>query len=136
MHLAAETPAMEDPVIANRPASSRNDRRWTRAPLDVRVKAVIVEDEQETVIYGRSAQLSEGGIGVTMTREMPKGTIATLIFKLPGEENERVLEAEVKYRNGFRCGLEFLGISAQTRKQLFRSCLQAARDTSKNKPSS
>ena len=99
--------------MANRPSSSVKDRRWKRVPLDVRVKAVIMEDERKTVIYGRSAQLSEGGMGVTMTREMPKGTIATMIFKLPGEQDERVLQAEVKYRSGFRCGLEFLGISAE-----------------------
>ncbi len=76
-------------------------------PLDVRVKAIIMENERKTVVHGRSAQLSEGGMGVTMTREMPKGTVATLIFKLPGDEDERTLLAEVKYRSGFRCGFEF-----------------------------
>jgi len=118
---------MKDPVIANRPSSSIKDRRWKRVPLDVRVKAVIMENEHKTVIYGRSAMLSEGGMGVTMTREMPKGTVATLIFKLPGEDDERTLQAEVKYRNGFRCGLEFLGLSVQTRTELLRFCLQLSR---------
>ena len=61
-------------------------------PFDVRVKAVLMEEnEHTTIVHGRSAQLSEGGIGVTMTREMPKGTVATLIFKLPGDEDERTL---------------------------------------------
>lgn len=107
--------------------SSPKDRRWKRVPLDVRVKAVIMENEHKTVVHGRSAQLSEGGIGVTMTREMPKGTVATLIFKLPGDEDERTLLAEVKYRSGFRCGFEFLGISPQTRKELLHFCMKAAR---------
>ena len=98
-----------------------------RVPLDVRVKAIIIENECETVVHGRSAQLSEGGIGATMTREMPKGTVATLIFKLPGDEAERMLQAEVKYRSGFRCGFEFLGVSAQTRKELLYFCMQAVR---------
>ena len=119
---------MKGAEMANRPSSSVKDRRWKRVPLDVRVKAVIMEDEHKTVIYGRSAQLSEGGMGVTMTREMPKGTIATMIFKLPGEQNERVLQAEVKYRSGFRCGLEFLGISLKARKELLRFCTQASQD--------
>ncbi len=95
-------------------------------PLDVRVKAVLLESEHTTIVHGRSAQLSEGGIGVTMTREMPKGTIATLIFKLPGDEDERTLLAEVKYRSGFRYGFEFLGISPQTRKELLNFCTQTA----------
>lgn len=114
--------------MANRPSSSVKDRRWKRVPLDVRVKAVIMEDDRKTVIYGRSAQLSEGGMGVTMTREMPKGTIATMIFKLPGEQDERVLQAEVKYRSGFRCGLEFLGISPKAREGLLRFCTQASQE--------
>ena len=117
---------MKDPVIANRPSSSIKDRRWKRVPLDVRVKAVIVKDERKTIVHGRSLELSEGGIGATMTREMPKGTVATLIFKLPGDEDERTLQAEVKYRHGFRCGFEFLGISARTRKELLNFCMQAA----------
>jgi c-di-GMP-binding flagellar brake protein YcgR len=114
-------------VIANNPSSPTKGRRSLRVPLDVRVKAVIIENERETVVHGRSAQLSEGGIGATMTREMPKGTVAMLIFKLPGDEDERTLQAEVKYRSGFRCGFEFLGISAQTRKELLYFCMQAVR---------
>jgi c-di-GMP-binding flagellar brake protein YcgR len=114
-------------VTANHPSSSIKSRRSLRVPLDVRIKAIIIENERETVVHGRSAQLSEGGIGVTMTREMPKGTFATLIFKLPGDEDERMLKAEVRYRHGFRCGFEFLGISAQTRKELLYFCMQAVR---------
>jgi c-di-GMP-binding flagellar brake protein YcgR len=116
-------------VTANPSSSSikeTKDRRWKRVPLDVRVKAIIVQDERKTVVYGRSIQLSIGGMGVTMTREMPKGTVATLIFKLPGDEDERTFEAEVRYRKGFRCGFEFLMISAQTRQELLRFCMQAA----------
>jgi c-di-GMP-binding flagellar brake protein YcgR len=95
-----------------------------RVPLDVRVKAVIMENDAETVVHGRSTQLSEGGIGATMTREMAKGTVATLIFKLPGDEDERTLKAEVRSRKGFRCGFEFLAISEQTRKELLYFCMQ------------
>ena len=121
--------ALKGPMTANRPSSaiSIKDRRWRRVALDVRVKAVIVEDERKTVVHGRSTQLSEGGMGVTMTREMPKGTVATLVFKLPGDADERTLQAEVKSRKGFRCGFEFLDISSQTRKELLYYCMRAAR---------
>jgi len=98
-----------------------------RVPVDVRVKAIIIENERETVVHGRSVQLSEAGMGVTMTREMPKGTVATLIFKLPGNPAECTLQAEVKYRKGFSCGFEFLGISAPTRKELLHFCMLATR---------
>ena len=111
----------------NNSSTSSKDRRWRRVPLDVRVRAVILENEHQTVIYGRSAQLSLGGMGVTMTREIPKGTIVTLMFKLPGDEAEHVLQAQVRYRSGFRCGLEFLDISAQTHKELMRFCMQSSR---------
>jgi c-di-GMP-binding flagellar brake protein YcgR len=118
-------------VTANHSSSSSSikeskDRRWKRVPLDVRVKAAILQDERKTVVHGRSLELSMGGMGATMTHEIPKGTVATLIFKLPGDKEERTFEAEVKYRNGFRCGFEFLRISAQTRKELLYFCMQAA----------
>jgi c-di-GMP-binding flagellar brake protein YcgR len=115
-------------VTANHSSSSISvkDRRWKRVPLDVRVKVIVVEDEREIVIHGRSTQISEGGMGTTLTHEVPKGTVATLIFKLPGND-ERALPAEVKYRNGFRCGFEFLGISAPQRKELRSFCIHAPR---------
>jgi len=84
MNLEAESQtAIRGLVIAN-PPSSTKDRRWKRVPLDVRVKAVIEDDGHKTVVHGRSFQISEGGMGVTMTREIRKGTAVTLIFKLPG----------------------------------------------------
>lgn len=127
MNLEADSQtAMRGLVIANHPSPSTKNRRWKRVPLDVRVKAVIEDDGHKTVVHGRSFQVSEGGMGVTMTREIHKGTAVTLIFKLPGDEGERTLQAEVKYRSGFRCGFEFLGLPTQTRQQLLRFCIQAS----------
>ena len=110
-------------MIHSSPSTER--RRSKRVLLDVRVKAVIRENVHKTVVYGRSAQVSADGIGVTMTREIPKGTVATLIFKLPGDQCDRTLLAEVRYRNGFRCGFEFLEISPLSRNELVEFCMQA-----------
>ena len=86
-----------------------------------------MNDEREIIVYGRSTQISEGGMGVTLTGEVPRGTIARLMFKLPGEDDERAVPAEVKYRRGFYCGFEFLALSASERTELRSFCIQAAR---------
>lgn len=104
---------------------SLRDRRWRRVPLDIRVKVAITENEQEVIIHGRSNQISEGGMGLTLTQEVSEGTIARLIFKLPGEDVERSLAAELKHRHGFHCGFEFLALSAPQRNDLRSFCIHA-----------
>jgi c-di-GMP-binding flagellar brake protein YcgR len=90
-------------------------RRGKRVPLDVRVKLLLPEAGEGQVIHGRSIDISEGGMGVTLSCDLPKDAMATLIFKLPGEEGERRLQAQLKYRVGFRYGFRFIGMPGQKR---------------------
>lgn len=90
-------------------------RRGKRIPLDVWVKLLIPEAEGGNVIHGRSTDISEGGMGVMLSCNLPKDAMATLIFKLPGEERERRLQAQLKYRVGFRYGFRFIGMPGQKR---------------------
>ncbi|MGA2990454.1 MAG: PilZ domain-containing protein [Candidatus Korobacteraceae bacterium] len=102
-------------------------RRWKRVPVDVRVKLLIAEGNGEKVIHGRSTVIAEGGMGVTLTRELPKGTVATLVFSLPGEKAERSFQALLKYRSGFHCGFEFTGITPEQQRELRSFCMQTAK---------
>lgn len=102
--------------------SSSYRRRWKRIPLDVRVKILISTESGEEVIHGRSQVISEGGMGITLTREVPKGTVVVLTFKLPGQDVEQVIGAELKYRTGFRCGFEFRGVLPNQRQELQSFC--------------
>jgi len=102
-------------------------RRWKRVPLDVRVKLLIVEEGREKVIHGRSTVISEGGMGVTLSRELAKNTVATLVFALPGEAGERTVQARLTYRSGFHCGFEFAGVAAGKQRELRAFCAQAGK---------
>ena len=102
-------------------------RRWKRVPLDVRVKLLIAAADGIKVIHGRSTVLSEGGMGVTLTRELPKGTLATLVFTIPGEADERSLKSRLTYRSGFRCGFEFADVTAGELRELRAFCVQAGK---------
>jgi c-di-GMP-binding flagellar brake protein YcgR len=102
-------------------------RRWKRVPLDVRVKLLIVEEGRDKVIHGRSTVISEGGMGVTLPRELQKNTIATLVFTLPGETSERTMQAKLTYRSGFHCGFEFAGVTAGKQRGLTAFCAQAGK---------
>jgi c-di-GMP-binding flagellar brake protein YcgR len=100
-------------------------RRWKRVPVDVRVKVLVAEGNGQEVVHGRSLVIGEGGMGVMLTRELPKGTTAMLVFSLPGEKSERSLRALLKYRKGFHCGFEFGDITAEQQRQLRSFCVQA-----------
>jgi len=99
-------------------------RRWKRVPLDVRVKLLLAEADGVKVIHGRSTVISEGGMGVTLTRELPKGTLATLVFTLPGETQERSMRSQLTYRSGFGCGFEFTEVTAEERRRFRVYCAQ------------
>jgi c-di-GMP-binding flagellar brake protein YcgR len=101
-------------------------RRWKRVPVDVRVK-VLTGGNGEKVIHGRSMVISEGGMGVTLTQELPKGTVATLVFNLPGEKAERSFRARVQYRSGFQCGFEFTDITTELQGELRSFCIRAVK---------
>jgi len=98
------------------------DRRWKRYPLDVRVRVVIVTENGNEVIHGRSRAISEGGIGVTLTRELSKGMLVNLHFKLPESDRERIYQAQLKYRSGFHSGFEFIGVQPHERLELREFC--------------
>jgi len=102
-------------------------RRWKRVPLDVRVKLLLAEADGVKVIHGRSTVISEGGMGVTLTRELPKGTLATLVFTIPGEKEERSMPSRLTFRSGFGCGFEFVEITADQRRELRAFCAQAGK---------
>jgi c-di-GMP-binding flagellar brake protein YcgR len=100
-------------------------RRSQRTPLDVRVKLLTSEAGREKITYGRSTDICEGGMGVTLTCELPEGTQAMLVFKLPGEEWERSFQAQLKYHSGFRHGFEFTRMLPEQVHELRAFCVRA-----------
>ena len=107
----------QDPRLAS--------RRYPRFKLDIRVRVVVVDDSRSEVIHARSTHIAAGGLGLMLTKELERGTIAVLEFTLPNEDEFR-LRSELRYRSGFKCGFQFLEISREERARLRDYCNRLA----------
>ena len=61
-------------------------------------------------------------MGVMLTRELPKGAIATSVLRLLGQTVDHSLQAELRYRSGFGIGFEFRGLVPNQREELACYC--------------
>jgi len=102
-------------------------RQTQRRPFDFRIKLVIRDHGNEQVIHGRSRDLSYGGLGATLTGEIPAGTVAEIRFALPNVQREFRFPARLVHRSGFRCGLRFSALSPDQRFLIQRICLALPR---------
>lgn len=98
--------------------SSAAERRWKRVMVDIRVRLRRWEEAEEAATVVRSYELSEGGMSVYAPNGLGAGTCVVVSFSLPPDEKVLRLRAVVKYRLGFRCGLEFLDLSAAARMEI------------------
>ena len=102
-------------------------RQSPRRRFDLRIKLVLRDRAGEQIIHGRSHDLSYGGLGATLTREVPAGTFAELRFALPNFRHEVRFRARIVHRSGFRCGLRFFSLSPEQRYFIQRLCLALPR---------
>lgn len=59
-------------------------RRYPRYSLDVRVSVKVFRLCAPIELWGRSIELGQDGIGVTLTGQLETGEVATLELALPG----------------------------------------------------
>lgn len=90
-------------------------RKWRRFKIDIRVKIRRTEEEESAVSVVRSHVISEGGMSVYATESLEIGTPVEVEFWLPGSSRELRLRALIRNRNGFRCGMEFVELTAADR---------------------
>jgi hypothetical protein len=104
-------------------ANLRNQRRHARAPALLSVE-VEVEGEQSDDL---ATSLSEGGLGLLVTRHIPPNSELVVRFRVPSapthviEARGRVLWTQRSRRpdeEGYRCGLFFTAIAPEDRRRL------------------
>jgi hypothetical protein len=84
----------------------RERRRYFRCPVEVPV-AILVANRP--TVYGRSVNISEGGMAVTAAAAPIKpGDTSRLHFTLPGDDFEFRLESTVCWLKEHKLGLQFL----------------------------
>src|SRR5262249_50796625 len=70
------------------------------------------------VFHGRTKDISEGGLGATIARQLPRHEPIEVEFRLPGSSVTIKAMAEVRYNQGFQYGLRFLYMTDAQRAQI------------------
>jgi len=93
-------------------ASRRRVPRFqVQAPLDVTVLRSGIPD----TVPGRSVNMCERGIAAVLAGELVPGESVGIEVQLPQAQDSLRTRAMVKYQDKLRCGLEFVGLSAEQR---------------------
>ena len=110
-----------DPMRTDR-SDPKKLRRYPRYSLDVRVSVKVFRPGAPIELWGRSIELGQDGIGVTLTGQLEAGEVATLELALPGGATPLKLRALVRYRDGLRHGFEFLARDTAQQELIQRTC--------------
>jgi hypothetical protein len=97
-------------------------RRYPRFPVDIRVSVKVFRPEAPLEVWGRSIELGQDGIGITLTGQLEPGEVATLELTLPSSGTPLKLRALVRYRDGLRHGFEFLARDGAQHDLIARTC--------------
>jgi hypothetical protein len=106
-------------------ANNRNRRRAPRFFLDQRLK-VVITDANRKAVFGRTRDISEGGIGGVIADPLEPGTRVELEFPVPVQDSPLRMTAVVCFRRGFHHGFEFLVRDANDVTVIKRICAEAA----------
>ena len=98
-------------------------RRFSRFGFDARVQLSVFREGVTTQYWGRAGELSQDGIGATLSGELQTGEVVTLEFPLPVPPYLIKVRAVVRYTNGLRHGFEFLVVSDEQRLTLHQLCV-------------
>ncbi len=93
------------------PSRRRVPRFLLRAPLDVTVLRSGIPD----TVPGRSVNVCERGISVMLAGELVPGETVGIEVRLSQAMDALRTRALVRYQDKLRCGLEFVGLSAEQR---------------------
>jgi len=113
------------------PSRRRVPRFQVQAPLDVTVLRSGIPD----TVPGRSTNVCERGIGAVLAGEVVPGESVGVEVKLPMVADPLRARAMVRYQDKLRCGLEFIGLTAEQRAGI-RSWAKGAKAESETAESS
>jgi c-di-GMP-binding flagellar brake protein YcgR len=97
------------------------ERRWPRYKVDLRLKVVLNSREGRNFTFGQGSDVSEGGMAAYIPAEIEVGEIVQIEVMLPYSTELVVVRAEVRNKNGFRYGLEYVLISPDHKELLKKS---------------
>jgi hypothetical protein len=103
----------------------RNRRKNPRFYLDQRLK-VVINDANGKAVFGRTRDISEGGMGAVIADPLEPGTRVELEFPVPVQDLPLKMTAVVCFRRGFHHGFEFSVRDARDITVIKQICAEAA----------
>ena len=94
--------------------------RPARYSLDCQLKLTVYRSGQKQELWGRAADISEGGVAATLSEALEVGDIA--LIRIEVEKTTINLRAAVRFRRGHFCGFEFLAMSLDQREAIKSLC--------------
>jgi hypothetical protein len=103
------------PAMALEKASRRVD---FRKPINVPLDLIALRSGVPENLPGRCTDLSETGLGAVVAGELSAGQQVAVELRLPNVALAVRARALVRYQSRLRCGLEFVGLSAEQREMI------------------
>src|SRR5208282_3393857 len=97
-------------------------RRSRRFELDASL-VIRPTNNRKRVIQGRVVDLSCSGISALIAAELAIGDVLELECGLPYTSEVARLEGTIRSREGYRYGLEFVGVIASDQTKIHRACV-------------
>jgi TonB family protein len=116
-------PARADKTLKDRMAtdaqipgwSGPSRRRVPRFEMQAQLDVTVLRSGIPDTVPGRSVNVCERGIAAMLAGELVPGETVGIEVKLPRGPSALRMRAMVRHQDRLRCGLEFLGLSAEQR---------------------
>jgi TonB family protein len=95
--------------------SGASRRRVPRFELQAQLDVTVLRSGIPDTVPGRSVNVCERGIAAMLAGELVPGETVGIEVKLPHAPSALRMRAMVRHQDRLRCGLEFLGLSAEQR---------------------
>src|SRR5512146_215272 len=92
---------------------SASRRRFFRHSISVPLDVIALRSGIPNNLPGRCIDLSEAGIGAIVSGELVPGQPVAIELRLPNVGLPVRARAQVRYEDRLRCGLQFVGLSAE-----------------------
>lgn len=74
-------------------------------------------------LWGRTNEIAQDGLGVTLSGAVQAGEVVSLEFPIPAPPHTMKVRGVIRYSDGLRCGVEFLVVTDEQRLTLRQVCV-------------
>jgi hypothetical protein len=93
-------------------------RSFPRHPINVPLDLIALRSGVPENLPGRCTDISEAGVGAVVAGQLAPGQQVAVELRLPNVGVPVRARALVRYQSRLRCGLEFVGLSAEQREMI------------------